>query len=260
MSAHDLQKATGAVDSRHLLLLGTGPGLGASVARRFAREAYRLTLVARSQATTAALADELRGEGIDVTVVAADVGDPDRLRAAVAPLFGRPGAPGVVIYSAALAASDELLSVTPEQLAAAYAVNVIGAVVTAQLAVPAMRAAGSGTLLFTGGGFADALPESLATLSLGKLTLRGVATMLARQVRDDGIHAGSLTILGQIAAGTPFDPDRIADAYWTIRNEEPDAWREEYRFDGALETREDPLLRGLDVVPEEGLEPPTRGL
>jgi hypothetical protein len=114
---------------------------------------------------------------------------------------------------------------------------VIGAVVTAQLAVLAVRAAGGGTLLFTGGGFADALPESMATLSLGKLTLRGVATMLARTVRDDDIHAGSLTILGQIGSGTPFDPDRIADADWAIRNEDTDAWREEYRFDGAVATR-----------------------
>lgn len=236
MSARNLQTAESAVDPTHLLVIGAGPGLGASVARRFAREGYRLTLVARSDAKIAELTDELRGVGTVVTVVASDAGDADRLRAAVAPLFAGPGAPGVVIYSAALAASDELLGVTPEQLAAAYAVNVIGAVVTAQLAVPAMRAAGGGTLLFTGGGFADALPESLATLSLGKLALRGVATMLARQLRDDGIHAGSLTILGQIAAGTPFDPDRIADAYWAIRNEDPDAWREEYRFDGAVAT------------------------
>ena len=234
MSPHDLQPATGAVDPRHLLVVGAGPGLGASVARRFAREGYRLTLVARSEAKIAALAEELRGAGTDVAVVTADAGDPDGLRAAVVPLFARPGAPGVVIYSAALAASDELLDVTPEQLAAAYAVNVIGGVVTAQVAVPVMRAAGGGTLLFTGGGFADALPESLATLSLGKLALRGVATMLARQVRDDDIHAGSLTILGQIAPGTPLDPDRIADAYWAIRNGAPDAWREEYRFNGAL--------------------------
>src|SRR5690349_12748876 len=92
--------AMGAVDSNHLLLVGTGPGLGASVARRFAREGYRLTLVARSQAATAALADELRGAGTDVTVVAADAGDPDGLDAAIAPLFAEAGAPGVVIYSA----------------------------------------------------------------------------------------------------------------------------------------------------------------
>jgi hypothetical protein len=36
--------------------------------------------------------------------------------------------------------------------------------------MPAMRAAGGGTLLFTGGGFADFLPPELATLSLGKVT------------------------------------------------------------------------------------------
>ena len=223
-------------DPRHLLLVGTGPGLGAAIAHRFAREGYRLTLVARSEETIATIAQELRAAGTDVAVVQADAGDPERLRAALSPLFaapGAPGAPGVVIYSAALAASDELLTVSPQQLADAYAVDVIGGVLTAQLAVPAMRAAGGGTLLFTGGGFADALPPTLATLSLGKVALRAAATMLARQLRDDNIHAGSLTILGQIVAGTPFDPDSIADAYWAICNEQPDAWRDEYRFAGA---------------------------
>ena len=219
-------------DPRHLLLVGTGPGLGAAIARRFAREGYRLTLVARSEAT---IAQELRAAGADVAVVQADAGDPGRLRAALSSLFAGPGAPDVVIYNAALMTFDELLTVSPEQLADAYAVDVIGGVLTAQLAVPAMREAGGGTLLFTGGGFADALPASLATLSLGKVALRAVATMLARQLRDDDIHAGSLTILGQIAAGTPFDPDSIADAYWAICNEQRDAWREEYRFAGAEE-------------------------
>ncbi|HEY6760260.1 MAG TPA: SDR family NAD(P)-dependent oxidoreductase [Baekduia sp.] len=220
-------------DPRHLLLVGTGPGLGAAVARRFAREGFRLTLVARSPGTIATLADELRGTGADVAVVQADAGDAGSLRAALGPVVADSGAPGVVIYSAALAAPDELLTVSPEQLANAYAVDVIGAVMTAQLVVPALRAAGGGTLLFTGGGFADALPEQLATLSLGKVALRAVATMLARQLRDDNIHAGSLTILGQIVPGTPFDPDAIADAYWAICHEGPDAWQEEYRFEGA---------------------------
>src|SRR5580693_3324002 len=38
----------GSVDSRHLLLVGAGPGLGAAVARRFAVSGYQVTLVARS--------------------------------------------------------------------------------------------------------------------------------------------------------------------------------------------------------------------
>jgi NAD(P)-dependent dehydrogenase (short-subunit alcohol dehydrogenase family) len=216
------------VDPRHLLLVGAGPGLGAAVARRFAREDYRLTLVARSEP---AVAHELA----NASAVRADAGDAAALRVALAPLFAAPDAPGVVIYSAALLEPGDLLSVNAEQLAHAYAVDVIGAVITAQVAVPAMRSAGGGTLLFTGGGFADALPEGLATLSLGKVALRAAATMLARSLRDDGIHAGSLTILGQIAPGTPFDPDAIAGAYWGIRNEARDAWQEEYRFEGATE-------------------------
>jgi NAD(P)-dependent dehydrogenase (short-subunit alcohol dehydrogenase family) len=234
----DVQQTTdteASVDSHHLLLVGTGPGLGVAIARRFGREGYRLTLVARSEETSAALAQELRTAGIDVAVLQADAGDAERLRSALAPLFAAPGAPGVVIYNAALMSFDDLLTVTPQQLADAYAVDVIGAVVIAQLAVPAMRKAGGGTLLFTGGGFADALPETLATLSVGKVALRAVATMLARELREDDIHAGSLTILGQIAPGTAFDPDSVADAYWAIRNEDRDTWREEYRFEGPKE-------------------------
>ena len=50
-------------DPRHLLLVGTGPGLGAAIARRFARERYRLTLVARSETTIATIAQELRVAG-----------------------------------------------------------------------------------------------------------------------------------------------------------------------------------------------------
>src|SRR4029079_10593971 len=164
-------------DPRRLLLVGTGPGLGAAIARRFAREGYRLTLVARSEAT---IAQELRAAGAAVSVVHADAGDPGRLRAALSSLFAGPGAPGVVIYNAALMTFDELLTVSPEQLADAYAVDVIGGVLTAQLAVPAMREAGGGTLLFTGGGFADALPPTLATLSLGKGALAARATTLRR--------------------------------------------------------------------------------
>ena len=98
------------VDPRHLLLVGAGPGLGAAVARRFAREGYRVTLVARSEP---AVVQELRDAGADVSAVRADAGDAAGLRTALAPLFAAPDAPGVVIYSAALAAMDDLLTVRP---------------------------------------------------------------------------------------------------------------------------------------------------
>jgi NAD(P)-dependent dehydrogenase (short-subunit alcohol dehydrogenase family) len=85
--------------------------------------------------------------------------------------------------------------------------------VTAQVAVPAMRAAGGGTLMFTGGGLADQPEPNLATLSLGKLGLRGVANMLGAQLSDDGIRVVTITVGGAVEPGTPFAPEHIAERY-----------------------------------------------
>jgi len=79
-------------DPRHLMLVGAGPGLGAAIARRFARDGYRLTLVARSEQAIATIAQQLRATGTDVAVVLADAGDPELLRAALSPVFAAPAA------------------------------------------------------------------------------------------------------------------------------------------------------------------------
>ncbi|HKA03213.1 MAG TPA: hypothetical protein VKD67_02760 [Acidimicrobiales bacterium] len=41
----------------------------------------------------------------------------------------------------------------------------------------------------------------------------------------------SPTIAGQVAVGTPFSPDKIAERYWTIV--QSDEWQPEFRFEGA---------------------------
>jgi short-subunit dehydrogenase len=87
------------------------------------------------------------------------------------------GAPGVIVYNAVMGTPDRLLSSSAAHLQAAYSVDVIGAIVVAQMAAPAMRAAGFGTILVTAGGFADHPIPALATVSLGK-ALRSAATML----------------------------------------------------------------------------------
>ena len=57
-----------------------------------------------------------------------------------------------------------------------------------------------------GGGFADHPIPALATVSLGKAALRSAATMLGADLAPDGIRVATLTIAGQIIAGTSFDP------------------------------------------------------
>ena len=219
------------IDNRRLLLVGAGPGLGMAVARRFATGGYRVTLVARSTDGLGNLARGLADTGAQVDTIAADASDPEALGARMAELYTEPDAPGLIIYNAVMGAPDGLLSSSVEHLQTAYAVDVISAIVLTQVAAPAMRAAGTGTILVTGGGFADHPIPVLATVSLGKAALRSAATMLGADLEPDGIRVATLTIMGQIVAGTPFDPEKIAERYWEVVNTDG-PWQAEFRFTG----------------------------
>lgn len=219
------------IDTRHLLLVGAGPGLGMAVAHRFAEGGYRVTLVARGADGLRDLADGLADTGTEVSTVAADASDPDGLRARMTEIYSSHGAPGLVIYNAVMGAPDTLLSSSAEHLQTAYAVDVIGAIVVTQVAAPVMRTSGSGTIIVTGGGFADHPIPALATVSLGKAALRSAATMLGADLAPDGIRVATLTIGGQIVAGSAFDPEKIATRYWdVVHSDEP--WQAEFRFTG----------------------------
>jgi short-subunit dehydrogenase len=219
------------IDSRHLLLVGAGPGLGEALARRFAQGGYRLTLVARSSDALAKLAADLADTGVRIDTISADASDPEDFGVRLSPLYKGDGAPGLIVYNAVLGAADHLLSSSVAHLQTAYAVDVIGAIVVAQLAAPAMQAAGAGTILVTGGGFADYPIPALATVSLGKAALRSAATMLGADLQNDGVRVATLTIAGQIAADTAFAPERIAERYWdVVHTDQP--WQPEYRFTG----------------------------
>jgi short-subunit dehydrogenase len=229
--AEDIDGSGASIDGRHMLLVGAGPGLGSAMARRFAEGGYRVTLVARDPVGLGKLADDLVGTGAEVDTISADASDPEGLGVRMNALYRGHGAPGVVMYNAVIGAPDQLLSSSVAHLQTAYTVDVIGAIVVAQIAAPAMRAAGFGTILFTGGGFADHPVPALATVSLGKAALRSAATMLMADLEPDGIRVASLTIAGQIAAGTAFAPERIAERYWEVVHSED--WQAEFRFTGA---------------------------
>jgi short-subunit dehydrogenase len=219
------------IDARHLLLVGAGPGLGLAIARRFGTGGYRVTLVARSTDGLEELVRDLSDTGAEINAISADVSDPEGLRDRMSALYRTHDAPGLIVYNAVMGAPDQLLSSSAAHLHEAYAVDVIGAIIVAQVAAPAMQAASTGIILVTGGGFADNPIPVLATVSLGKAALRSAATMLAADLEPEGIRVATLTILGQIVAGTAFDPERIAERYWEVVHSDG-PWQREFRFSG----------------------------
>src|SRR5215469_14058484 len=59
--------------SKSIAVFGAGPGLGQAVARRYAREGYAVTLVARNSEPLDRLAKDLTGAGATAHVITADL-------------------------------------------------------------------------------------------------------------------------------------------------------------------------------------------
>jgi NAD(P)-dependent dehydrogenase (short-subunit alcohol dehydrogenase family) len=232
MTSADPVRSESVGEAGHLLVVGAGPGIGAATARRFAAEGYRITLLARHPHRLEHVADDLRSLGSTVRTIKADASDPEHLRSVLTEIFANPPQPNVVLYNAAHLSPDDLLTTTSQNLMTSYAVNVVGAVVTAQVAAASMHLAGGGTVLLTGGGLADDLQPGLATLSLGKLGLRAVARILGKQLPDEKIRVITVTVNGMVASGTPFDPDHIAEQYWLLTHAESGPGFVEAPFDG----------------------------
>jgi hypothetical protein len=95
-----------------------------------------------------------------------------------------------------------------------------------------MREAKAGTFLATGGyAYIDPYP-AYASLALGKAGLRAATTLLHKELKDDGVHATSVTVHGPIAPDTALAPDLIAESYWTLHNQLAEAWTDEIHFTG----------------------------
>lgn len=204
-------------------MVGVGPGIGLAVARRFVQEGMSAGLVARSEATVKAAAEQL-GSG-DVLPVTADVTDEVGLRSALDRIVEAYGVPEVVVYNAARIQSDRVGDLTAEQHRDAWAVNVVGAITTAAHLAPAMAERGSGSFLITGG---MPLPKpDYASLSLGKAGVRTLVTLLHQQYGAAGVHAASVTVSGGVGPGTGWEPDEIANHYWRLHQQAPADWIQE---------------------------------
>jgi NAD(P)-dependent dehydrogenase (short-subunit alcohol dehydrogenase family) len=212
------------------IVIGAGPGIGTSVAKRFARAGLPVCVLARSRLNVdtalAALNDAPAG-ALGLTV---DVTDEAALRAGLDEAVDRFGVPEVLVYNAALIQSDVLGELTARQQLDAWAVNVVGAISAITHLGPAMTEAGEGTILITGG-MPEPIPE-VTSLSLGKAGVRALTELLARAYEPAGVHVATVTVAGAVAPGSAFDPDDIAEEYWRLHVQPAGSWEREVLYPG----------------------------
>jgi NADP-dependent 3-hydroxy acid dehydrogenase YdfG len=200
----------------HAVLVGVGPGLGASLARTFAAAGYDVTLIARTSASLRPVADEVRATGRTVREELLDVRDLDAVSDAVRRASGW-RAVSLLHHNASMNAGG-LLGADADTLRASVEVNALAAVVAVQAALPDLVAT-RGRVTWTGGGVALSPRGEYGVLALGKAAMRAAGFALAQELAPHGVALRMLTIQGFIRPGGRFDPDRIADVFWAFAQE-----------------------------------------
>lgn len=207
------------------LIAGAGPGIGRATALRFAREGFRVVVLAKPGETAEALQREIQGRGS--LVLGVDVADRPALRDALARIGSGLGFPTVLVWNASHGHPGSITRSEDAVLMADLEANLLAPLDAVRWALPAMQAAGRGCVLITGGGLGLDPKPSLASSSLGKALQRHLALLLDGELRETGIRVATLTICGFVQPGTPLSPELVADALWGLQAQETDAWEPE---------------------------------
>jgi len=113
------------------VVIGVGPGLGASLARRFA-EKYAIAINARTQDFLGTLAKEIRARGGTALEVQADISRPDQVSTAFRTIRDRLGEPEVLLFNEATGPFGSIDEVGAEQFDHCMRVNALGAFLCAK--------------------------------------------------------------------------------------------------------------------------------
>jgi NADP-dependent 3-hydroxy acid dehydrogenase YdfG len=212
-----------------IALVAAGARLGLSLGKIFGTHGYDVALIARSKERLGELTGKLAAEGVTAAGFPADVTDRSALAAALDSAAVRFGGIGVMHYSSPGAGTTESLrnigplDVTVDNLGPQVECVCYGAITATRAVLPAMLAAGTGTLLYTTGASSVAPAPVFVSPGMAGAALRKWVLTLNGALAGRGVYAGHVAI-GTWIAGTPAapegtphkEPGGIARLYWDL--------------------------------------------
>lgn len=214
-----------------VVITGSGSGIGAALAHRFAREAPRGIVVADLDAARAErVAGDLRALRVEVLPRRTDVADPDAVAELVAATEHAFGQVDVVCSNAGVAAGQGVYASGP-MWQQSWAVNVMAHVYLAQAVLPGMAARRLGAFVITASAAGLLGLPGDAPYTVTKHAAVGLAEWLAATHHKSGVQISVLCPLGVrtpllmsgLATGHPsaravadyapiIEPDAVAEA------------------------------------------------
>lgn len=213
-----------------IVVVGAGPGLGASIARRFGSEGYDVALIARSQEKLETLGRDLQQAGITTGWSAVDITDDAALSEALTRFGGHAGHLDVLHFNPSVFRQKTPLELTPDELLDDVRLGAAALLTAVQAARPFMRAGARITV--TGSVAADNPWNEAASLGVQKAALRNLVRSVDATLAPDGIRAMTLTVRGTLAPDTRFSPDLVAEALHRAATVPEESWQVEVPYDG----------------------------
>src|ERR1700752_2307978 len=222
--------------SKSIAVFGAGPGLGQAVARRYAREGYAVTLVARRSEPLDLLAKDLTSGGATAHVITADLADTGATPRLAEQIRAPAGDPDAFYY----APTPRTGFVSAASLTPQHAENFMPLIFYTMLALvqeflPHMLEQGDGAILTAQGGSPVRGPPNMSGPSPAQAAQRNYLQALHAEVAEKGVYVGMLYIGAAIknsafhaemeqakAAGDPVwempvvDPEHLAGLLWTM--------------------------------------------
>lgn len=222
--------------------VGASAGLGAAVARRFAREGLHAVITGRNPEHLERVAAEIRAEGASASALAGDVSreaDVIAIAAKVAEL----GRLEAAVFNAASADRAPSLELTAAQFEAAWRTSTLGGFLFGREALRALLPSERGTLLFTGATASLRGRPPFGAFASAKAGLRSLSQTFAREFGPKGIHVAHVIIDGGIdgerlrsnapqrardaGADGLLGLDALAEVYWQLHAQHRSAWTQE---------------------------------
>jgi NAD(P)-dependent dehydrogenase (short-subunit alcohol dehydrogenase family) len=168
------------------VITGASRGLGQHCARGFAAEGATVVAAARSNAgETVKLIEDVGGAAY---AIACDVGDREAVEAMARGVLERFGRVDVLMTNAVHYCAEPLLTITPEQWAMSFRVNVDGVLHAIQAFAPAMIAQGSGNIIT----ISSVAARKGGAYGATKRVVQGLTIGFAEELMEHGVAVNAI--------------------------------------------------------------------
>ena len=225
-----------------VIIIGAGPGLGSSLARKFAKEDHHVFVVRRERHSEElnSLCDEIKESGGSATAIPSDAREEEQ----VISLFSEVAKSGpidCVVFNIGANVFFSIEETTSRVFRKIWEMGTFAGFLVGREAAKHMK--DKGTIIFTGATASMRGGSGFAAFSSAKFGLRAVAQSLARELGPKGIHVAHTVIDGAIdhpwikenfpdiyklkEVDGILNPDDIAEAYYNLHLQEKTAWTHE---------------------------------